>query len=259
MAQPSSNYSFQSFVQFFADNFVVVVLVALFFVGGFVSGSLWTENKMLRGGGSAKPASQPTAAAPTEPGADGPTADQMAQLEPVTDDDFIRGNENAKIVLVEFSDFECPFCQRFHPTMEQVMEEYGDQVAWVYRHFPLSFHPNAQAAAEASECVAAQGGDDAFWTFTDTIFAKNEELGGSLTTAAITESAEATGVNMATFQECLDSGEMAGNVDADFSNGGTAGVQGTPGTFIVVDGEVKEIIPGALPFAQVQPMIEQYL
>lgn len=259
MAQPSSNYSFQSFVQFFSDNFVVVVLVALFFVGGFVSGSLWTENKMLRGGTAGTGVGQPSAAAPTAPGADGPTADQMAQLEPVSNDDFIRGNANAKVVLVEFSDFECPFCQRFHGTMTQVMDEYGDQVAWAYRHFPLGFHPNAQAAAEASECVAAQGGDEAFWTYADAIFAKQTELGGSLTAAAITEAAQATGVNMDTFQSCLDSGEMAANVDADFTNGSTAGVQGTPGTFIVVDGEVKEIIPGALPFEQVKPMIDQYL
>lgn len=94
-----------------------------------------------------------------------PTA---ANMPAVTNDDHIRGNKDARIKLVEYSDFECPFCQRFHPTMQQVMDKYGDQVAWVYRHFPLSFHPEAQKAAEASECVAANGGD--FWDYADTLF-----------------------------------------------------------------------------------------
>jgi protein-disulfide isomerase len=255
----SSNYSFQSMVRFLSNNFVILMLIAIFFVGGFVSGSLMTENKMLKGGTTTKgAAAQPTAAAPAA-GNNGPSADQMASLPEVTDEDFIRGNDNAKIVLVEYSDFECPFCQRFHPTMEQVMEEYGDDVAWVYRHYPLPFHPNAQKSGEASECVAELGGDEAFWTFTDTIFAKQVELGGKLTPESITQSAEATGVNMADYQECLDSGRMAEAVSSDMTGGSGAGVSGTPGTFIVVDGEAKELIPGALPYEQVKPMIDQYL
>ncbi len=94
----------------------------------------------------------------------------LANMPAVTADDNILGNENARIVLVEYSDFECPFCGRFHPTAKQVLDEFGDSVALVYRHFPLSFHPNAQQAAEASECVAKEGGNEAFWSYADSLF-----------------------------------------------------------------------------------------
>ncbi|HEX7018125.1 MAG TPA: thioredoxin domain-containing protein [Patescibacteria group bacterium] len=252
-------YSFQSFVDFVNNNFVMLLLAGLFFIGGFAIGSLWTENQLLKSG------TRPTAAAPTAPGVpaaptepQGPTADQLAALPEVSSDDHIRGNANAKVILVEYSDYECPFCARFHPTMQQVMEEFGDEVAWVYRHYPLPFHPNAQKAAEAGECVAELGGEEAFWNYTDAVV-KTTETAGQLSAEAIKTAATGAGVSEAAFTECLDSGRMAAIVQEHMDKGAAAGVSGTPGTFIVVDGEAKELIPGALPFAQVQPMIQNYL
>lgn len=256
----SNNYSFGSFVSFIANNFVVLLIAGLFAVGGFTGGSLYTENKMLKGGvvaGTSTGGSD--AAIPDDLGDTGPTEAQLAEVPEVSKDDYVRGNSKAKVSLVEYSDFECPFCQRFHPTMQQVMEEYGDKVSWVYRHYPLPFHPNAQKAAEASECIAQQGGNEAFWKYADAIFKKNEELGGQISPDAIQSAAESSGVNMDKFKECLDSGKMADIVTADMDSGSNSGVSGTPGTFIVVDGEAKELIPGALPFEQVKTMIDQYL
>lgn len=84
------------------------------------------------------------------------------------DSDHIKGNKDAKITIVEYSDMECPYCQRFHPTMQQVIADYGDKVNWVYRHFPLtSIHPNAMNLALSSECVAELEGNDKFWEFVD--------------------------------------------------------------------------------------------
>jgi protein-disulfide isomerase len=93
----------------------------------------------------------------------------------VTESDHIRGNSSATVTVVEYSDFKCPHCGQFHSTMKQIMNDYeDDEVAWVYRHFPLSrLHPQAPRIARASECVADQGGDEAFWTFADEIFAGN--------------------------------------------------------------------------------------
>lgn len=95
----------------------------------------------------------------------------LTSIPKVSEADHLRGSANATIVLVEYSDFECPFCQSFHPTMTQIMAEYGDRVAWVYRHYPLAFHPQAQKAAEASECVAKLSNDETFWQYADSLFA----------------------------------------------------------------------------------------
>lgn len=250
-------YSFTSFVDFVNNNFVLLMLIGLFFIGGFALGSLWTENQILKNGGARPVAGAPAAPeAPTGP--TGPTPEQLAALPELGDNDHLRGNANAKIVLVEYSDYECPFCARFHPTMQQVMQEFGNDVAWVYRHYPLPFHPNAQKSAEAGECVAKLAGEDAFWTYSDAVV-KTTETAGALTPEAIKNAALSAGVNEAAFTACLDSGEMAAVVKDFQDKGAAAGISGTPGTFIVVEGEAKELIPGALPFAQVKTMIEQYL
>jgi protein-disulfide isomerase len=97
----------------------------------------------------------------------------VEQIRPVSAEDHIRGNPNAPIVIVEYSDTECTFCSRFHKIMKQVMDEYGKagKVAWVYRYFPLDqIHPKARKEAEALECAAELGGNDKFWAYTDRIY-----------------------------------------------------------------------------------------
>lgn len=90
----------------------------------------------------------------------------------IASDEYIRGNPNAPITIVEFSDLQCPFCKRFHPTVQQALSEYGDQVRWVYKHYPIDqLHPHARPAAEASECIGEQKGADGFWQFIDAVFA----------------------------------------------------------------------------------------
>ncbi|OGM15088.1 hypothetical protein A3D84_04595 [Candidatus Woesebacteria bacterium RIFCSPHIGHO2_02_FULL_42_20] len=95
----------------------------------------------------------------------------VAKLPKLSNNDHVRGSRNAAIKLIEYSDFQCPFCQRFHPTVRQAVSDYGDKIALVYRHFPLdSLHPRARPAALASECIAELGGDEAFWKFVDEVF-----------------------------------------------------------------------------------------
>ena len=99
------------------------------------------------------------------------SADQAAKVPKLKDQDHVKGNKNAEVLLIEYSDFQCPYCQRFHPTTLQILEGYKDQVALVYRHFPLDqLHPYARPAAEASECIKEIGGEDAFWKFADKAF-----------------------------------------------------------------------------------------
>ncbi|HEX2254176.1 MAG TPA: thioredoxin domain-containing protein [Thermoanaerobaculia bacterium] len=158
------------------------------------------------------------------------------------------GPANAPVTIVEFSDFECPFCSRVVPTINQVKEEYGDKVRIVFRQFPLNIHPNAQKAAEASLCAEEQG---KFWEMHDAMFADQRNLGvASLKTMA----AGIEGLNTETFNQCLDSGQFAGQVQADMEAGLQAGVTGTPAMF--VNGIP---VSGAVPFEQLAQVIDQEL
>lgn len=171
----------------------------------------------------------------------------------VTSEDHIRGNPNASITLVEYSDFECPFCDRFHPTMQRVIQE-NDDVRWVYRHFPLSqIHPNAVSSAVASECVADLAGNDAFWQFADAMFENQGSLGQEL----YVREAGSLGINESDFLSCLNDDATADRVQADFSEIRGLGATGTPHTLVVVNGEIVNTLPGALPYDSVQGVLDQ--
>lgn len=104
--------------------------------------------------------------------ADAESSDDIAVAE-ITDEDHIRGETDAEVVVVEYSDFLCPYCTQFHDTMKQVVDTYDPQeVSWIYRHLPIpQLHPEAPRYAQASECVADIGGNDAFWSYADHVFA----------------------------------------------------------------------------------------
>ena len=178
----------------------------------------------------------------------------------ITDEDHVRGDRNARIMLVEYSDLECPFCQRFHSTARQVVDEYDGQVAWVYRHFPLKFHQNSQKEAEASECAAELGGNDVFWKYIDTIFERTATNGTGFALDKLTPLAQEIGLNGNDFRECLDSGRYKQNVLDEMAGGQSTGVTGTPGN-ILLDTKTGEtrFIPGAVPFDQIKPVIDELL
>ena len=171
--------------------------------------------------------------------------------------DHIRGNKDAKITIVEFSDFECPFCNRFHNTMKEVMTAYPDDVKWVYRHFPLdSLHPNARTFSEASECAAEQG---KFWEFSDDIFA-TYGAGGRLAVSDLSGVARKVGVkNMSKFDTCVSEKKYRDDVQADGVDGQGAGVQGTPFSIIISPDGNMAPINGAQPFGAIQSVVEQML
>ena len=238
----------QMFIAGIVTGLLVLCTVGFFLLGGFGGFSGKTAKANTNTGGGA-------AVVPTDNGApSGPIT-----LRDVDDTDHIRGNKNAKLTIVEYSDFECPFCQRFHPTMNRVLAEYGDQVAWVYRHFPLSIHANAQKAAEASECVAKLGGEEAFWNFSDLYFERTTSNGTGFPLDGLADLAAEVGVDAAAVQTCLDNDEMADRVQEDVDGGARGGVTGTPGTIVVTDGGPQELIPGALPYEQVSQVIDRYL
>lgn len=177
-----------------------------------------------------------------------PTAAKVVNLNVSNDTDHIRGNKNAKVTIVEYSDIQCPFCSRFHDTMKQVMAAYPNDVKWVYRHFPLDrIHPVARKAAEASECAAEQG---RYWEYVDELYANQSSISESYLTTA----AKKVGLNTSKFDTCVDSGKYASKVEKDLQGGQSNGVTGTPGNFIN-----GEILKGAVPFSTLKARIDAIL
>lgn len=150
----------------------------------------------------------------------------QGKLAEVTKADRVRGDlSKAKVVLVEYSDFECPFCSRHHPTLLDIFDDYGSDIAWVYRHFPLAFHPEANPSALASECANEQG---KFWEYADALFENQDQLGD----AYYKSLAKELGLKTTQFNDCLDTAKYQDVIDADVASGRAAGVSGTPATFI---------------------------
>lgn len=166
------------------------------------------------------------------------------------DGDPVKGRPDAPVTIVEFSDFQCPFCGSFfEQTLPQIEEKYirSGKVNLVYRDFPLDFHKNAQKAAEAAECANAQG---RFWVYHDKIFENQNALDAD----SLKKYAKDAGINVDKFNKCLDSGEMAREVQKDLNDGLLMGVEGTPAFFI---NDVK--IVGSQPYSVFEQVIESKL
>ncbi len=159
----------------------------------------------------------------------------------------VRGNPKAPVTVVEFSDFQCPFCARARPVVQQVRDTYGDKVRWVFRHFPLSFHASAEKAGEAAACAQEQG---KFWQMHDRIWADHTKLA----IADLKADAAALGLDVAAFDKCLDSGQTAARIERDQEEGAGYGVSGTPAFF--VNGR---LLSGAQPFEAFQQVIDDEL
>jgi protein-disulfide isomerase len=160
------------------------------------------------------------------------------------------GDKNAPVTIIEFSDFECPFCERFYTqSYKQIKANYVDtgKVRIVFKHFPLPFHANAQKAAEASECAREQG---KFWEMHDKLF----ENQNAISISSLKGYAADLGLDTSKFNSCLDSGKYASRVQKDASDGSAAGVSGTPSFFI----NGKSVV-GAQPYSVFQQAIEAEL
>jgi protein-disulfide isomerase len=210
--------------------------------------SIYTGGFGLRSAPAVPSAAPAQAAQPAQPSPAAPSApvDMVALM----DDDTVKGDPDAPVTIVEWSDFECPFCTRFYEqTLGQVEEEYikTGKVKMVYRDYPLGFHANAQKSAEAAECAGEQG---KFWEMHDVLFEKGVSGGVS----SFKQFAADLELDTAKFDECLDSDQMADEVKKDMADGQAAGISGTPG--FVVNGQ---LIVGAQPFSAFKQIIDAEL
>lgn len=235
------------------------ILTVLLLISIFANGVLWTKVQFYEKGGlPSLGQKQQTGITPSAPTA--PSFGSAENVDKLRSKDHVRGNRNARILLIEYSDLECPFCKRFHPTAQQIVDNYKGQVAWVYRHFPLDqIHAKADKEAEAVECARELGGEDGFWKLTDKIFEVTPSNNG-LNLDDLPKLANQVGLDGDKLKSCIDSGKFAEYVEADYQGGIKAGITGTPGNILLdtKTGKTK-LVPGALPFEQFQKEIDTIL
>lgn len=225
----------------------VAIPVAIVVAGALIAGALYFAM-----------AGANTAAAP-QGGAQ--PAEDLEKMTPITAEDHIRGNPNADIVIVEYSDFECPFCKRFHPTLKQLLGEYGDKVAWVYRHFPLDqLHPvKARKEAAAAECANEIGGNEAFWKFADRFFELTPSNNNTDVDTVLPQIAKEIGLDEAQFASCLTSGKYETHIEENVQNAVATGGTGTPWNIVVMRDGTKYPLSGAQPYDAVKQLIDLVL
>jgi protein-disulfide isomerase len=255
---------------------VATLAIATFF-GGYILGGI--NAGLVGGGGSTSIAGTPEeegggsdAVAPTQQAPSGDTAPTPAAPQPAApptrvesislDGAITKGKQGAPVRMVEFSDFQCPFCKRhFDNTLEQIEKEYVStgKVQYVYKHYPLDFHPNAKSAAVAAECANEQG---KFWEYHDVLFEKQTEWETQDANAsATTFKTFATDLKLDTnkFNSCLDANKYEEKVDKELQEGSTYGVSGTPTFYIGNEQQGYTPIVGAQPFTTIKQTIDQLL
>lgn len=220
-----------------------ILVIGMFFVffGGDNQG---VTGNVVKTDASPSPSTSPAGNIP---------APEPARAEVQIGDAPVKGDENAPVTIIEFSDYECPFCGRFYSeTLNQIEEQYvkTGKVKMAFKDFPLSFHQSAQKAAEAAKCVGDELGDEGYWKMHNKMFDNQQSLG----ITSLKESARKVGANGERFDSCIDSGKMASKVQAEFVEGQKAGVKGTPAFFIN-----GRLVSGAQPFQAFKAAIDAEL
>lgn len=188
-------------------------------------------------------------------------APDTSAVEPITAEDHILGNPNAKIIIVEYSDPECPYCKFFNPTMHRIMNEYGESgdVAWVYRHMVVvPQHTKAGKEIEATECAAKVGGNVKFWEYTNKLF-ETTTGNNQLDLAELPKIAQAVNLDTVAFNKCLDGGEMKDLVDRKLNKNSVFAQNGTPFSIILVNKKPADTIQGAQSYETVKAQIDRLL
>lgn len=241
-------------MDFIFSNFSLILIVLTVFVTGFALGSMWNESRIM--GTQDKVVNVDTPRAQADPVE--PVEENLENLPPVTGADHIKGAADPVVTLVQYSDFMCGFCFRVHSTIERVVEEYPNQVAWVYREFPMLSEQSRQSAI-MSECLAEYGGGDKYWEFVDILLTKIHSDRTSVDVDEMLAIVDELGVNVDSVKSCYDSEEKSAVIDQKVAGGRSVGVRGVPATIIVTQDGQYEMVAGAATYESFVEKIEKYL
>ena len=263
MAKSENKFSFNNFLNFLNEHFSLIVIILIVLVIGFLGGSLWTENQMFKSDKTTKQVEQADTLNDKEEGAETLALDNIPEF---NDKDHFQGAKEADVVMISYSDFQCGYCQRWHPTLNALVEKYADQITFVYRHFSLGFS-YSDKLMQASECVAKDAGEEAFWKFTDDLYDKlidqsiyTLENGNSIISdSSILGIVTSSGASADQVQACLEKQETASIVDEMMAGAQSAGIGGTPATVIISKKAGRELIPGAKPIEEVEATLAKHL
>ena len=234
----------------------LAIPIAIVIAGAIIGGALLIA---LR-----QPGSSAAVAAQQPQGAE-QSAGDLETMRPITDDDHIRGNINAPVKIVEYSDTECPYCKTFHATLQRAVQEYGDDVAWVYRHFPLDqLHSKARKEAVALECAAEHGGpssplgtsNDVFWKYADRWYELTPSNDKTNIETVLPQIAREIGLDESKFAACLGSKKFDAHIEDNVQNAQATGGNGTPWTIVVAPNGKKYPLSGAQPYEAVKQLID---
>jgi len=221
---------------------ILLVIFAFLLIGGAI---FWIGKK----------SDKPTPSSNDQPAATISTADKASILKIKSDDD-IQGSASAPVTIIEYADFQCPYCIQFDTTMQQVMAAYPTGVRWVYRHFPLEFHQNAQISAMAVEAAGNQG---KFWEYADLLISKSQADGTGLNTSDLTGYAQSLGLDMTKFSADQNNSSLSDKISSDESDAKKLGIQGTPTSYLIDGkGNISDIA-GALSFSDMKAKIDPLL
>ncbi|PIR79866.1 MAG: hypothetical protein COU25_02975 [Candidatus Levybacteria bacterium CG10_big_fil_rev_8_21_14_0_10_35_13] len=233
------------------------LLVTLLIIASFLIGVLYTKVSYLEknvSGNNSVIAQDLDPQVPQQP---------TGPIEVSVDDDPVLGKDNAPVTMIEFVDYECPFCKRFFDeTLSQIKSKYIDtgKVKLVMRDLPLDFHQNAHKESQAAECAREQGGDSAYFKYHDEIFKRTTSNGTGLALEDLSVIANDLELNSSALQQCLDSEKYKAEVDKDLADAAQYGANGTPSFFIgKSDSQGKfqgTILVGAQPFESFKAAIE---
>jgi protein-disulfide isomerase len=224
--------------------------VSIIIAGLLVGGGIYLNGKMAK--------ENPTPAQQL----DKVSAGLAGTLREIDENDHILGDINSRVVVVEYSDTECPYCKTFHASMLSIMQEYGKEgkVAWVYRHFPIAeIHSRAPKEAEALECAGELGGNSKFWEYTNKVY-ETTPSNNQLDPKELVKIATQVGLSSTAFTTCLESGQYAARVNLDVQNAQELGALGTPYS-VLIDTKTGEHYPldGAYPYFQLKQAIDLIL
>lgn len=232
-------------------TFTTPILVILLVIVAFLAGMFWTKIRYVGPGKAPEGAAQtsPSPGAPQE----GATLNEDQINKIVSGGAATKGKENAPVTIVEFSEYQCPYCGRYvAEAYPQILEEYEDQIYYIFHDYPLSFHPHAQKLAEVARCA---GDQNQYWEMHDLIFENQEEWSSKQNIDVDIDSfVTQLGLNKEEFDDCLDSGKYTQAVNDSIELGTEVGVQGTPTFFI--NGQK---LVGARPYADFKAIIDAEL